>query len=124
AMKLTADVKIVVGGYSIVNGLPQFAVARYTASGTLDTGFSGDGFATAEFSGGYSQAKSLAVLPDGSVVLAGTLIDFTKSGSDYVAVRFLVDGQVDTTFGNAGWAVVDLGGDSETAYTVAAQSDG
>src|SRR5438094_972315 len=35
AMKLTADGKIVVGGYSIVNGLPQFAVARYTASGTL-----------------------------------------------------------------------------------------
>jgi len=124
AMQLTSDGQIVVAGSSIVNGLPQFAVARYTSSGALDASFSGDGLATAEFTSGYSQAKSLAVMPDGSIVLAGTLTDFSGIGSDYAAAHFLFDGTFDTSFGNGGWAKIDLGGDSETAYSIAAQSDG
>ena len=124
AMKIDASGNIIVVGSTLIDGLPQFAVARYTSNGQLDTSFNGTGMATASFDNGFSQAKAVTVLSDGSMVLAGTVEDFDTFTSDYVAVKFDSDGQVDPNFGNNGWAQIDLGGDSETAYGIAAQSDG
>jgi len=60
----------------------QFLVARYSPSGKLDTGFGTDGFATASFASGSSEAN-LSVAGNGKVVVAG------HTGGDTAVARFL-----------------------------------
>jgi uncharacterized delta-60 repeat protein len=126
AMKLTSDGRIVLAGSSLVSGSQQFAAARYLSNGALDTSFGGgDGFVVMPFVNGNGQAKAVATLADGSMILAGTLMDFAAStGSDYAAIRLLSDGTLDTNFGAAGWTTVHLGGQGETANGVLVTSTG
>src|SRR5688500_2418993 len=126
AMKLTSDGRIVLAGSSLVSGSQQFAAARYLSNGALDTTFGGgDGLVVMPFVNGNGQAKAVATLADGSIILAGTLMNFAAStGSDYAAIRLLNDGTLDTNFGAAGWATVHLGGQGETANGVLVTSTG
>ncbi|MEO6435898.1 MAG: PKD domain-containing protein [Tepidisphaeraceae bacterium] len=127
AMMLTPDGRIVVVGSTLAGFNSRFAAARFTTSGQLDTSFGGgDGVVIAAFANGTAEATSVAALADGSIILAGVLTDFGAEvfGSDFAAVRLLSDGTLDSAFGNAGWATVNLGGDSDIASAVVALSDG
>ncbi len=115
AMNLMPDGRIVVTGWSMVNGLPQFAAARYTAAGNLDSTFGGSGHIVAPFANGYSQAQSMAMLSDGSFIAAGSVYDFNSGQRDFAAVHVLVNGGIDSSFGQQGFAQIDLGGDNESA---------
>ena len=65
------DGRIVVAGYSFSSTTNNdFAVARYNPDGTLDTSFSGDGKQTSDL-GSNDVATSIALQPDGKIVLAG-----------------------------------------------------
>jgi uncharacterized delta-60 repeat protein len=56
----------------------------------LDTGFSGNGWVTTNFSGGYDNARAVAVQKDGKVIVVG------EAGSlGFAAVRFNADGSLD-----------------------------
>src|SRR4029079_12810350 len=68
AVALQADGKIVAVG-SGANG--DFALARYSAGGSLDTSFSGDGKQTTDF-GAQDRATGVAVQSDGKIVVVGT----------------------------------------------------
>jgi len=46
---LQSDGKIVVAGYSFVEGSGDFFLARYNTNGTLDTSFDSDGWLTTDF---------------------------------------------------------------------------
>ncbi|CAM5668226.1 hypothetical protein SALBM135S_00199 [Streptomyces alboniger] len=46
-------------------------VIRYNANGTPDTGFSGDGIATVDFSGGADVARGIALTGSDDIVIAG-----------------------------------------------------
>lgn len=124
AMTILADGRIVLAGWTTVVGEQHFAAARYTSSGALDTSFGGDGTVVAQHTNGTGQAKALAALADGSIILAGMLLDYDATGRDYAAIRLLDDGSLDTSFGSAGWATVDLGGGGESANSVVVTSDG
>jgi uncharacterized delta-60 repeat protein len=124
SIAITSDGHVVAAGWSMLNGLPQFAAARYMSTGALDSTFGAGGLSVNEFAAGYGQAKSMAVMSDGSVVVAGIGVDFSSFGTDYLAMKLTPAGVLDSNFGSGGFAVVDLGGDSETAYAVAVQSDG
>ena len=50
----------------------DFALARYTAAGTLDTSFAGDGVQTTDFAGSTDRALALALAADGRLVAAGS----------------------------------------------------
>ncbi|GMV28963.1 MAG: hypothetical protein AMXMBFR59_10880 [Rhodanobacteraceae bacterium] len=96
--------------------------------GDPDPTFSADGKATLAWPATYVQAETLAVATfnDGSVVTAGW-VDNGNNNRDFAVVRFTRTGDIDTTFGNLGRAVVpfDLvpGGD-DRAVGVIAQADG
>ncbi len=66
AVALQADGKIVVAGF----GPGDFALARYSADGSLDSSFSGDGRQTTDF-GNEDFANTVAVQRDGKIVAAG-----------------------------------------------------
>ena len=102
---IASDGKILVGGYTNASGT-DFAVARYTNTGVLDTSFSSDGKATADFgSGRTDRAYAIGIAGDGNVLLAGS----SKSGSDedWAYAKFL-----SSTGPAAGYTV------SETTRTV------
>lgn len=105
---LAADGKIYVAG-STWAGLGgsratghDFAIARVTASGALDTTFSGDGIQTTSIAANDStdMATAMALQADGKPVVIGSAHDGTTI---YRAiVRYLANGNLDTTFGTGG----------------------
>ena len=60
-----------------------FALARYELDGDLDPGFSGDGMLTTDMGHEYARASSIAVQPDGRIVVGGSgysyILDYTAS---------------------------------------------
>jgi uncharacterized delta-60 repeat protein len=66
---LQPDGKIILGGEA--GGSRRFALARYNADGTLDSGFSDGGRTTTNISSTADFAFGLALQADGNIVLAG-----------------------------------------------------
>src|SRR6185369_4463798 len=73
ALALTADGKIVVAGAAFKTfATPHdFALVRYNADGTIDTGFGTGGRITTDVAGGTDEVKALGIQSDGKVVAAG-----------------------------------------------------
>ncbi len=96
----------------------DFALARYTVNGALDTSFAGDGKQTTAF-GGSAEATGVALQGDGKIVVAG------RGGfpSDFALARYKPDGSLDTSFSGDGRQTTDFGG-SDGASGVALQANG
>jgi len=124
SVALAADGRIVVAGFATVSGRTRVALARYTSAGVLDTSFGSGGKVSTLFIPGTARANSIALLSDGSILVAGNVLDFSTSAQDWVAMRYSVNGVLDSGFGAGGWARIDMGGDLETASSLLVQSDG
>ncbi|MET9965919.1 calcium-binding protein [Streptomyces sp. NPDC006356] len=113
---LQSDGKIVVSGFSDFD----FALARYNPTGTLDSGFSGDGKVTTDFgSGTLDRGSDLALQSDGKIVVAG------MSQAEFAVSRYNPDGNLDGGFGIGGKVTTDVAnGFFDTASAVALQPDG
>ena len=109
---IQADGRIVVAGHSGGN----FALARYTAAGGLDTSFSGDGLQTTDF-GAADGATAVAIQADGRIVLAGS------SDGDFALARYDAQGALDTSFSGDGKQTTDFGG-SDSSHDVAIAANG
>ena len=118
SVAVQADGKIVAAGYSTASGINNFAVARYNADGSLDTGFHSDGKVTTAVGSGHDEARAVAVQSDGKIVAAG------YGNNDFAVVRYNADGTLDTGFHNDGTATTAIGSGADRAYSVAVQSDG
>ncbi len=93
-MALQGDGKIVaVGGTSAGDG--EFALARYTTGGSLDTSFSGDGRQTTSLGGQgdpprvFNQAYGVALQSDGKIVAVGAGLGPNQQTDDFGLARFL-----------------------------------
>jgi uncharacterized delta-60 repeat protein len=129
--------KIVLAGTAHTAGSGvDMAIARLTVTGALDGTFSpggteGNGKALVGFNLGGNNldaANAMLILPDGKIVLAGTVARATVGDFDFAVVRLTVDGVLDTAFGGGdGKALVffDAGGSkADEASAVALQTDG
>lgn len=113
------DGRIVAAGQ---NALGDFALARYTTSGALDTSFNGSGKVTTTLSGSCSgQARALALQADGKIVVAGTSCPNFTSTRNFTVFRYNTDGSLDTSFGSSGKATVNFYAGASEAYAVAIQ---
>ncbi|MBS1797391.1 MAG: hypothetical protein JSS81_26450 [Acidobacteria bacterium] len=75
AVALQPDGRIVVAGYgadnnNLASGY-NFALARYTVNGVLDTSFSGDGKQMTDFAMSADYARAVFILGDGRILVAG-----------------------------------------------------
>ncbi|MEQ1656951.1 MAG: DUF4347 domain-containing protein, partial [Nitrospira sp.] len=121
-VRLQADGKIVVAGWSDAGGTNDFAIARYNTNGTLDTGFGSSGKVTINL-GGSDLAEGLTIQSDGKILVTGTA---GINGNDVGLVRLNTDGTLDTTFGGGDGIVTSnySGSSDDRGYSVAVQSDG
>jgi uncharacterized delta-60 repeat protein len=112
---LQPDGKIVLVGDSRL----QVAVVRLKANGALDTTFDGDGKKILSW-GAIGRATAVVVAPNGKILLGG--FSGPEGGNIQVA-RLKPNGALDTTFGAAGIATIDFGGD-DFGEAMARQADG
>lgn len=106
AVKVQADGKIVVGGWSFQKtNYADFTLARYNPDGSLDTAFgtNGTGIVHTDF-GMYSQINALAIQADSNIVVAGFIstnaLNFNAAG--FALARYNSSGLLDPSFGSGG----------------------
>ncbi|MBX2927528.1 MAG: T9SS type A sorting domain-containing protein [Saprospiraceae bacterium] len=100
AMALQPDGKILIGGFfNSYNGTGRNRIARLNADGSLDTGFNPG-------TGANDWVQSLALQPDGKILIGGGFTSYNGTGRNRVA-RLNADGSLDTGFnpgtGANGW---------------------
>lgn len=116
AVAVQPDGKIVVGGSTFVSSAAQhFALARFNADGSTDTTFGGgDGIVTTPIGGGQfprNEITGLVVLADGRIIAGGNGNDGVFNSNNVIRlVRYLANGNVDTTFGSNGVVTTNLAG--------------
>lgn len=91
AISIQPDGKILLGG----SAGSDFAFARYTTNGVLDTTFNGTGMQIKNISSGNDSVFALTLQTDGKVVAAGAA---AGSGADVALVRIETNGSVGATF--------------------------
>ena len=118
AVVLQPDGKIVVAGQTDVNTSVDFALARYNPDGSLDGTFGTGGRVTTDFTGsGNDIASAVALQFDGKMLVGG------GSQGNFAVARYLANGSLDPSFGNAGMMTTDLGGD-DLIHALVLQPDG
>jgi len=124
AVELQSNGKIVaLGQYNDAQGAGLLELARYNADGSLDVGFNETGMLLTGLTAAGFTGGGLAIQPDGKIVVAG--IGRAGGADDFAVIRLLPDGSADTTFGNAGMVVTDMGaGRADVTSKVVVQPNG
>jgi len=114
ALAVQADDTIIVAG---TNG-QDFAAVKLNSDGIVDSDYGHGGRVLTDSGSGYDSANAAVLQADGKLILAGT------DSSDFVLARYNTDGTPDSNFGRNGIVITDMGGKSDTAYSVAVNADG
>jgi uncharacterized delta-60 repeat protein len=117
---LQPDGKIVAVGDSFSAGFLDATLERFNANGTIDTSFGSQGSVAIHFPDENSWASDVEIQADGKIVVAVNSFEHGK----YIVARFDSTGDLDSTFGNAGIAVVQVGATNDVVYDLAIQADG
>src|SRR5438552_407629 len=122
---LQPDGRIVAAGFAISQngGVQNFAVARYTSSGLLDTTFSRDGITQIDFGNCCQSAYQVLLQSDGKIITVG-YANTEDSDSDFLLARLNPRGSLDTTLGVGGKVRTSCGDLNGGANGAALQSDG
>jgi len=126
AVAIQKDGEIVVAGDSDAQGLrSDFALARYTKNGALDTSFGTSGTVLTDFDSASDDfATAVAIQPDGKIVVAGFSHAHGRN-SDFALARYTASGKLDEGFGAGGKVLTGFGPSaSGEAYGVAIQPNG
>src|SRR6266498_154117 len=122
---LQPDGRIVAAGFAISHGggVQNFAVARYTSNGALDTTFSRDGRNQIDFGNCCQGATKVLLQSDGKIITVGGS-NGESSDDDFLLARLNPRGSLDNTFGIGGKVRTSFGDLNGGANGAALQSDG
>jgi uncharacterized delta-60 repeat protein len=122
---LQSDGSIVAAGFAISQGggVQNFAVARYTSSGILDTTFSGDGKTQIDFGNCCQSVTKVLLQSDGKIITVGGS-NGESGDDDFLLARLSRRGSLDSTFGVGGKVRTSFGDLNGGANGAALQSDG
>jgi uncharacterized delta-60 repeat protein len=101
ALAIDGNGRIVIVGYRAVGPGSDFAVARYTTTGTPDATFGGGGLVTTPVSNESDAAEAVALDGSGRIVVAG--VAGGEHAGSLALARYTTTGALDTTFGRSGW---------------------
>jgi uncharacterized delta-60 repeat protein len=82
------------------------ASVSYALPGQLDRSFGGTGFVQTDVDGRNDNVHALLVQPDGKIILGGDA-SAADANHDYALIRYLPNGALDGSFGNAGKVVLN-----------------
>ena len=122
AMAIQADGRIVVAGSARSGPNDDFALVRFNADGSLDATFNGDGKVTTPVLASHDDGNSVAIQPDGRILVAGSA--YNGSDRDFAVVRYDPDGSLDTTFNDDGKVTTPVRASFDDGYSIGVQADG
>nr|WP_249729097.1 delta-60 repeat domain-containing protein [Acidovorax sp. CCYZU-2555] len=123
SVTLQADGKIVLAGYSVnTSRNKDFSLIRLNANGSLDEGFGDGGKQLLDVDGSADSGQSIAVQPDGKIVLAGYSWNGYKN--NFLLIRLDADGRLDKGFGDTGKLLLGVGSGNDYGQSVILQPDG
>ncbi|HEX8737708.1 MAG TPA: FG-GAP-like repeat-containing protein [Pyrinomonadaceae bacterium] len=123
AAVLQPDGKILVAGDYLGPDPRDFAVMRFNADGSLDSGFGTGGKVTTPIGTSHDEANAITLQPSGKIVVAG--FSASSTVEDFAVVRYNPDGSLDTSFDGDGKILTPIDGNSsDVAYSVVSQPDG
>lgn len=123
-MVIEEDGSVVAAGYSKPDKFHQFALFKIDPQGELDPSFDLDGVKFLHFGLDNDFCESLALQPDGKILVAGhARMNRVQYGLDFVVARLFPSGNLDGSFGSRGYTTLDLGG-AEYAKHLGVQPDG
>ena len=110
AIQVQTDGKIILGGRSTNNILPQqrcFVLARLDTTGILDSTYGTGGVVITDLSPSYNlEGRTMVIQPDDKIVLGGTWDILGTAPASFALARYLTTGALDTTFGLAGTGLI------------------
>lgn len=121
---LQGDGKIIAGGHSWGGSYNEFTLTRYNTNGTPDATFGSSGIVTTSFLTQSGIGKSLAIQPDGKIILAGFAYNDFNDDNDFALVRYNTNGSLDSTFGVDGMVFTSFGLTQDWINTIELQADG
>jgi uncharacterized delta-60 repeat protein len=124
AIAIQPDGKIVAAGSASGGSNDDFAVARYLPNGSLDKTFGSRGKVRTDFLGGFDNAASIALQPDGRIVVVGWADGPAASNPAFAAARYRSNGVLDTTFGGDGKITTNIGEDARATSVAFVNSIG
>jgi uncharacterized delta-60 repeat protein len=116
------DIVVILGINNII-ATEAFGLVRFTSEGRLDTTFGTKGVTMVTFTDFINEPSSVAVQPDGDIVVVG-FSETTSGGFNFAMARFTPNGQLDDTFGNGGLVTVQPPGIQPSAMVVMVQPNG
>ena len=142
-LSIDSEGRIVVVGETFVTGLgKEIAIVRYLPNGALDTDFGGTGKKVFSVSANNEYGRSVEVLPDNQIVIAGTTVTSAYSytqilpggislvinvpaNDDMMVMLVNTSGELNTTFSGDGIQKVAFEeGKNDKAFGMALQLDG
>lgn len=121
SLVIQTDGKLIVGGYSGNLLMPDFALARYNADGTLDAAFGTNGKVITDFVGDADFVNDIALRGNGTIIAVGH--SYTATNSDLAVAQYLSTGTLDTTFGTSGKVMTPIGTSDDFGIATAIQPD-
>lgn len=120
---LQGDNLIIAGyGRETEDGKVDMIAARFTADGEWDKEFGEDGLVRIDISGQDDRARDLVVLESGNILIAGSGKP-SETDINAMLVMLTEDGELDESFGRDGIYQVDLGGKTDSFFSVALSED-
>jgi uncharacterized delta-60 repeat protein len=112
SVAIQTDGKIVAAGrsHNPSIGGSNFTLVRYNVDGSLDSSFDGDGKVTTQVGSASSEARTVAIQPDGKIVAAGSAV------SGFGLVRYSSNGSPEN--------IITTQNTNDRAESVAIQPDG
>jgi uncharacterized delta-60 repeat protein len=122
---LQPDGRIVAAGFAISQngGVQNFAVARYTSNGVLDTSFGTGGMTQIDFGNCCQGATKVLLQSNGKIITVGGS-NGESPEDDFLLARLTADGSLDPTFGVGGKVRTSFGDLNGGANGAVFQPDG
>ena len=106
ALAIGSNGSITLAGYSSNGTKSNFAIARFTSTGSPDSTLSGPGWVLTVIGSGNDVARGVNIQPDGKIVVSGTTNDGTHDS--FAIVRYLTGGALDLNFSGDGKATTAI----------------
>ncbi|MFK7782231.1 hypothetical protein, partial [Psychroserpens sp.] len=98
AIQIQDDGKLVIVG----NRSAAMTIVRLTDNASYDNTFSGDGRSSPALGAAASFGKSIWIQPDGKIIVSGNMNDAVNTDAQSAIIRYLTNGELDTTFSDTG----------------------
>ena len=118
---------LVLAGHEVDPTLGHAILARYQPGGDFDSTFAHGGLLEALGATSRAEGRSLAIQPDGKLVVAGAVATYCSAYCDWDAfgvARYDAAGTLDPAFGTGGHVTITFARGAAEGYGVAIEPDG